>query len=87
MLVLTRKLDESIKIGDSVVVKIIALQDGQVKIGIEAPKEIKIYRMEIIDEIQRTNAEAAAVSKTAAVNAARALQKKLPGGDPAKRKA
>ena len=41
MLVLSRKIDESIMIGDSVVIKVLSIQDGQVKIGIEAPKEVK----------------------------------------------
>ena len=59
MLVLSRKFDESIMIGDSVVIKILSIQDGQVKIGIEAPKEVRILRREIYEEIHRSNAQAA----------------------------
>ena len=76
MLVLSRKFDESIMIGDSVVVKVLSIQDGQVKIGIEAPKEVRILRREIYEEIHRSNAQAAKASKSAAMKAAKMLQKK-----------
>ncbi len=78
MLVLSRKFDESIMIGDSVVIKVLSIQDGQVKIGIEAPKDIRILRREIYDEIQRSNAQAAKASKGAAMKAAKMLQTKIP---------
>jgi carbon storage regulator len=78
MLVLSRKLDESIMIGDSVVVKVLSIQEGQVKIGIDAPKEVRILRGEIYDEIQRANASAAKGSKNAAMKAAKMLTKELP---------
>lgn len=51
MLVLTRKTGESIKIGDHVTVKILSVRAGQVKIGIEAPKETPVYREEIYERI------------------------------------
>ena len=52
MLVLYRDIEESIYIGDDVVLKILGIQDGQVKLGIEAPKEIPVHRKEIYDRIQ-----------------------------------
>ncbi len=52
MLILTRKVGESIMIGDSVEVKILGLRAGQVKIGIEAPKDLKVHREEIYDRIR-----------------------------------
>ena len=52
MLSLKRNIDESIYIGDDVKVIIIGIQDGQVKLGIEAPKEIPVHREEIYDKIQ-----------------------------------
>ncbi len=52
MLILTRKVGESIMIGDSVVVKILGLRAGQVKIGIEAPKDLKVHREEIYERIR-----------------------------------
>ncbi len=58
MLVLTRKTGEGIVIGDDVTIKIIELKGGGVRIGIEAPKERKIYRQEIYDKITQENVEA-----------------------------
>ncbi|HTY09883.1 MAG TPA: carbon storage regulator CsrA [Bacteroidota bacterium] len=81
MLVLTRKFDESIMIGDSVLVKVIAIQDGQVKVGIEAPKDVRILRKEIFEEIHRSNSQAAKASKGAAMQAAKILQKKASPGN------
>ncbi len=55
MLVLTRKIGQSIKIGDNIEVKIVAIDGDQVKIGIVAPKEVEIYRNEIYESIQKEN--------------------------------
>jgi carbon storage regulator len=55
MLVITRKNDESFLIGDDIEIKIIESEDGKVKIGIEAPKEKKIVRKEILEEVTDTN--------------------------------
>ena len=52
MLSLKRNIEESIYIGDEVKIKILGIQDGQVKLGIEAPKEIPVHREEIYDKIQ-----------------------------------
>ena len=52
MLSLKRNIEESIYIGDEVKIKILGIQDGQVKLGIEAPKEIPVHREEIYDRIQ-----------------------------------
>ncbi len=59
MLVLSRKEDESIIINDNIEIKIVSLRQDQVKLGIVAPKEVKIYRKEIYDEIQKANIAAA----------------------------
>lgn len=47
MLVLTRKKDEMIQIGDSVVIKVIACGRGKVKLGIEAPSNVRVLRGEL----------------------------------------
>jgi len=47
MLVLTRKLDEQIKIGDDITITIIKLRNNQIRIGIEAPKEVRVLRGEL----------------------------------------
>ncbi|MCR6112160.1 carbon storage regulator CsrA [Bacillus sp. A301a_S52] len=59
MLVLTRKLNESIKIGDDIEVTIIAIEGDQVKLGIEAPKNIDIHRKEVYLAIKEENNAAA----------------------------
>ena len=63
MLVLSRKEDESIIINDNIEIKIIGIKQEQVKIGIVAPKDVKIFRKEIYDEIQSENIEAADARK------------------------
>jgi len=59
MLVLTRKKNEAIKIGDDIEIKILSVDGDQIKLGIEAPKSIEIHRKEIYLEIQHQNSEAA----------------------------
>ena len=52
MLVLTRKNGETIKIGDDIEITIVSAKNDQVKIGIKAPKNVEIFRKEIIDKIK-----------------------------------
>ena len=52
MLILTRKVGESIMIGDSVEVKVLGIRAGQIKLGIEAPKDLKVHRQEIYERIR-----------------------------------
>lgn len=68
MLVLARKLDESIVIGDNIVVKIVAIENGVVKLGIEAPKEISIIRDELIQEVKERNIAAVASVDNSVLN-------------------
>lgn len=56
MLVLTRKRDESIIIGDHIVITVVDIHEGKVRLGIEAPKEVSVHREEVYDAIQRENA-------------------------------
>lgn len=58
MLVLTRKVGESIIIGDNIEVKIVAIDGDQIKVGITAPNDVKIYRDEIYKAIQEENRQA-----------------------------
>lgn len=59
MLVLTRKLEEAVQIGDDITVKVIEVRGDQVRLGITAPRHIPVLRQEIYDEIRRANLEAA----------------------------
>ena len=58
MLILSRKTDQQIKIGDDITITIIEIHDGQVKIGVEAPRNIKVFRQEVFNAIQTDNKEA-----------------------------
>jgi carbon storage regulator len=58
MLVLTRKLGESITIGDDIRITVMTVKGNQVKIGIEAPTETKVYREEIYTSILEANERA-----------------------------
>jgi carbon storage regulator len=55
MLVLTRKIEETIRIGDHISIKVIDIDNRQVKLGIEAPKNVAINREEIYLRIQAEN--------------------------------
>jgi carbon storage regulator len=62
MLVLTRRENESIMIGDDIEVKILDLKDSQVKVGIVAPRVVAVHRREVYEAIQAENAQAAAAA-------------------------
>jgi len=57
-LILTRKKGQSIMINDNIEIIISAIDGDQIKIGINAPKHVKIYRKEVVDAIQESNKEA-----------------------------
>jgi len=52
MLLLSRKIEEEIKIGDNITIKVISIRGDQVQLGIDAPRELPVHRKEIWDEIQ-----------------------------------
>ena len=59
MLVLTRKENESIMVGENVEVKVLDLKENQVKLGIMAPRSVAVHRKEVYLAIQEENAQAA----------------------------
>ena len=62
MLILSRKVDERIIIGDDIYVSIVDIKGDQVKLGIQAPADIKVYRHEVYEAIQKENVAAARTS-------------------------
>ena len=62
MLALTRKVGERIVIGDNVVITIVNIQGENIRVAIDAPKDIKIYRGELYDSIVQENKQAAVLS-------------------------
>lgn len=64
MLVLSRKKDESIMIGDQIEIKILAVEGEQIKVGIVAPKTVKVHRSEVFEAIQAQNREALSASSS-----------------------
>ncbi len=59
MLVLSRQRDESIIIGDNIVITVVDIRGDKVRLGIQAPTEIPVHRQEVYDAIQRENLRAA----------------------------
>jgi carbon storage regulator len=60
MLILSRRVNEKIVIGDDVVISVVEVRGDQVKLGIEAPRNVKVFRQEVFDAIQEENRRAAA---------------------------
>lgn len=72
MLVLSRHRDESIMIGDDVVVTIVDIRGDKVRLGIDAPADIPVHRQEVYDAIQRENRNAQKPNADETQNSARA---------------
>ena len=62
MLILNRKQGESLIIDDKIEIKILEVTEGKIKIGIEAPKNVKIFRKEVYEEIREENKKASTIS-------------------------
>lgn len=81
MLILSRKIDEKIKIGNDITITLIDVHGDQVKIGVEAPKDVKVFRQEVFDAIQNENKAAVVQSEDTgnekAISAVSALSKLL----------
>jgi len=71
MLILKRKIDEEIRIGSDITIKILSVSDNQVKIGIDAPKSIEVYRSEILAKVKEKLIEATERSKEPIKNVAK----------------
>jgi len=71
MLVLSRQRDESIIIGDNIVITIVDIRGDKVRLGINAPTEIPVHRQEVYEAIQRENLRASRLDPTQARNVGR----------------
>ncbi len=68
MLVLTRKIDEEIKIGSNVTLRILSISENQIKIGIEAPRDVQVYRAEVYDKVKECTQMASRASSQKQMN-------------------
>lgn len=77
MLILTRKLNEEIVLNSETKIKILSIGDNQVKIGIDAPPRVKIYRGELFDRIKQETEEAIYKSSEMVINISKLRLNKL----------
>ncbi len=75
MLILTRKVNQSIVIGDHIEIVIVEVRGDQVKIGIKAPKDISVHRSEVYKEIQEQNKQA---TKTLSIDSLKKIENLFP---------
>lgn len=78
MLVLSRRVGERLVIGDDIVITVIDVRSDGVRIGIDAPRHVRVNRAEVLEAVTKANVEAAAADD-AAVEALRALRPPTPG--------
>jgi len=81
MLVLTRKSGESLIIGDDIEITIVSVRGNQVKIGVQAPSEITVYRKELYERIKCENLEAAKAKEEGISALAKLLGRKQHKGE------
>ncbi|MFQ5443073.1 MAG: carbon storage regulator CsrA [Nitrospinales bacterium] len=77
MLVLTRKIGESIKINEDVKITVIEVKGKNIRLGIEAPKETKIYREEVFLKIKQENKSAASSTEFDMNKVSQIMNKKI----------
>ena len=78
MLVLARRINESIMIGDEIEIVIVDIKGDQIKLGIRAPRSVSVHRTEVYKEIQDQNKEAARSAPTSLEGLGKLLKKKKP---------
>lgn len=79
MLILTRKLGESITIGDDIKVSVLGIRGRQVRLGIEAPARVVVHREEIYVKIQEENRKASKTMKGDLLDVVNAIKGKIKG--------
>jgi carbon storage regulator len=81
MLILARRIGESIMIGDQVEISVVDIKGDQVKLGINAPPQVKVYRREVYAAIQEENRAAAAAAPKNLPRIEGLMEKKLSDKD------
>ena len=75
MLIVSRKTDQAIKIGDDITITIIDIHGDQVKIGVDAPRDVKVFRQEVFNAIKTENTAAASVNTDKILDLSKILNK------------
>ncbi len=79
MLVLSRRPEQSLILGDDVTITILAIEGDRVKLGIQAPRSVSVLRYELYLQIQAANAEAGTASRPSSSQVAAALRGRAAG--------
>jgi carbon storage regulator len=74
MLVLSRRIGESVVVGDDVTITVLEVRGDVVRIGIDAPRSVAVHRAELLEQLESTNREAAAPSEDAVASLSQALR-------------
>jgi carbon storage regulator len=78
MLVLSRRAGENIVVGDDVTISILEVRGDVVRVGISAPRSVAVHRAELLEELERTNQEAASPSEAAVASLSEELRRRTP---------
>ncbi len=76
MLVLSRRIGESVVIGDDVTITVLEVRGDVVRVGIDAPRSVAVHRAELLEQLESSNREAASPSDDAVANLSKALRDK-----------
>jgi carbon storage regulator len=76
MLVLSRRVGESVTIGDDVVVTVLDVRGDVVRVGIDAPRSVAVHRSELLQQLEATNQQAASPSEEAVASLSRAFRER-----------
>jgi carbon storage regulator len=76
MLVLSRRVGESVVIGDDVTITVLEVRGDVVRVGVDAPRSVKIHRAELLAELAANNQDAASPSEVAVASLTEALKKR-----------
>jgi carbon storage regulator len=74
MLVLSRRVGESVVIGDDVTITILEVRGDVVRVGIDAPRSVAVHRAELLEQLESSNREAASPSDDAVASLSQALK-------------